>query len=114
MNKKYTLDTPLDPEAMEYYEVDEPVTSMRIAGKVFNPIPFEEYFEGVRYQIGTYASHSEILVDMDNKYGNQKGYGFKTFEELLNAHLVVTNPDLVVGDIIMYYNDMHKKNRPNS
>lgn len=109
MEKKYTLDTKLNEKDLVCWEVDEPITSMRILKTALRTNVYRAPFEDVVYLIAVEDDYTEVLVDINCKYGEQKGYYFDDFEEALNAHLVVTNPDLVVGDIIMYYNDSYEE-----
>lgn len=111
MDKKYALDTKLNANDFDSWEVDEPITSMRILKTALRTNVFDEIYDGVEYLIGVEDGYTEVLVDIKNKYGKQKGYYFDDFEEAINAHLVINHPEKVVGDILIEhvtYGDIKK------
>lgn len=109
MSKKYTLDTPLDPEGMDGYAQDEPITRFGLLVPILNFDPFDYYFEGIRYNILCHEDETRVAVDMNNTLGKKGAYKFDTFEEAINAHIIVTDPDKVLGDLFMDYNDSYKE-----
>ena len=102
---KYTLDTPLNPEAFFSFEINNPIVNFRELEDAVGAQQYETTFEGVDYLIFTTPNDSRVVVDLDNSHGKYAFYKFKTFEEAINAHLILTNPDMVIGDLIMINND---------
>lgn len=99
--KKYTLDTKLNKKDFESWEVREPITDMDKLKTALRTHVFNAEYFGVEYLVGVEDGYTEVLVDIKNKYAKQKCYTFDTFEEALNAHLIVNHPKKVVGDMIV-------------
>lgn len=103
MNKKYTIDTPLNPKAWEYYEVFDDIITMKDLEDSFSAMPFEHEFEGIVYLINIFDGKMiEVIVDLK---GKQESYSFEEFEDFLNAHIIKTDKTKVVGDLIIDYNN---------
>ena len=105
MVKKYTLDTPLNPDAFFSFEIDNPIVNFRELGEAVGAQQYETTYDDYDYLIFRTSTDSRVVVDLDNSHGKYAFYKFKTFEEAINAHLILTNPDMVVGDLIMINND---------
>lgn len=84
---------------MDNFESDEPITSFGLLVPGLNYSQFDYYFEGVRYYIICYNNETRVAVDCNNIMGKEKVYTFDTFEEAINAHIIITDPNKVVGDM---------------